>query len=169
MSDREFGEQPVEHGLAQIRRRFGNFEDRADVLFDGKAAEYRRLLRQITDAEPGAAIHRKLGDIAPIEADRPGIGSNQTGDDVETGRLSSTVRTEQADDFAALHRYVYVAQYRAPFEALAEALPEKPTVVGDQPRPALGAGLLHPRPIPLAGTSHGLCAPLRGAPLGATD
>ena len=40
MGDRELGEQSIEHGLAQIGRRLGNFEDRADVLFDSEAAKY---------------------------------------------------------------------------------------------------------------------------------
>ena len=140
MGDRELGQQCIEHRLAQIRRRLGDLEDRADVLLDGEAAKYRGLLRQIADAEPGAAIHRKIGDVAPVEADRPGIGGNQTGDDVKAGGLSRAVRAEQADDLAALHGDVDVAQHRPPLEALAQTLPEQTAVVGDQPRPALGCG-----------------------------
>src|ERR1700720_5040667 len=91
MGYRELGEQSVEHGLAQIGRRLGNFEDRADVLFDSEAAKYRGLLREITDAKPGAPVHRKIGDVTAVQADRTGVGGNQTGDDVKAGGLSRAV------------------------------------------------------------------------------
>src|SRR5260370_39871165 len=91
VGDRELGEQSIEHGLAQIGRRLRNFEDGADILLDSEAAKYRGLLRQITDAEPGAPIHWKIGDVTAVEADRPGVGGYQTGDDVKTGRFSRAV------------------------------------------------------------------------------
>ena len=155
--------------LAQIGRRLGNFEDRADVLFDSEAAKYRGFLRQITDAEPGAPVHRQIGDVTAVEADRPGVGGDQTGDDVKAGGLSRAVGAEQADDFAALHGDVDVAQYRPPLEAFAQTLSEETAVVGDQPRPAprcskVGGCLLGPWPVPFAAPAHGFGALPRGAP-----
>ena len=52
-------------------RGFDDFEHRADILFDREAAKDRGFLRQIADAEPGALIHRQLGDVVAVELDAP--------------------------------------------------------------------------------------------------
>src|SRR5438045_1826652 len=88
----------------------------------------------------------------------------RAGDDVKTGGLSRTVGAEQADDFAALHGDVDVAQHRAPLEAFAQALSEETAVVGDQPWPAprcskIGGCLLGPWPVPFAAPVPGFGAP----------
>ena len=140
MRDRELGHQRIEHRLAHFRRGLGDLENRADILLDGKPAKDRGLLRQIADAEASAAIHRQIGDVAPIEADNPGIGGDQPGDDVKAGRLAGAVGPEQTDHLAALHRDVDVAQHRPPLEALAEPVPEQAAVVGDEPRPPTVGG-----------------------------
>src|SRR5690242_8303250 len=129
MSDRKFGEQTVERGFAQIRRRLGDLEDRANVLLDGEAAEYRSFLRQVTNAEPGPAVHRKIGYVAPIEVDRPGLGCDETGDNIKARGLSRAVRTQQADNLAALNRDADIAQDRASFEALAQTASEEAAIV----------------------------------------
>ena len=66
-----------------------------------EAAEDRGFLRQIADAEPGALIHRQLGDVVAVEFDGAAIGLDQPGDHVEHGGLAGAVRAEQADRLAA--------------------------------------------------------------------
>src|SRR5262249_41825305 len=99
------------------------------------AAEDRGLLRQIADAEPGAPIHRQLGDVGAVEIDLADIGRDQAGDDVEAGGLAGAVRAEQSDRLAALDRHIDVAQHRPLAEALAEIGGAQPDIVGDEPRP----------------------------------
>ena len=79
-----------------------------DVLFHAQAPEHRVLLRQVRDAEPGAAVDRQVGEIALVEVDAAGVDRNQPDDHVEAGRLAGAVRAEQADHFAArnLQRHV---------------------------------------------------------------
>src|SRR5436190_5931406 len=134
MADREFRQQRVAHGLAGLRLRLGDLEDGPDVLFYGQTPKDRRFLRQITDAEAVAAIHRQLCDVLPVQLHRPGIGRDQAGNDVKTGSLAGAVRAEQADHLAALNRDADVAQYRAALEALAEPIADQAVIVGDQPR-----------------------------------
>src|SRR6516162_1433652 len=135
MRYREFRHQCSEHRFPQIRRGLGNLEDRADVLLDGKASKNRGLLRQIADAEAGTPVHRKVGDVAPVQADNPGVGGNEAGDNVEAGGFSGTVRPEQPDRFTSLHGDVDVPQYRPPLETLAQPPPAQTLIVGDEPRP----------------------------------
>src|SRR5712691_363833 len=142
MRDRELGHQRIEHRLAQIRCRLRNLEYCTDVLLDSETAKYRSLLREVADAESRPPVHRKIRDVAPIQADHPGIGGNEPGYDVEARRFSRAVRPEQANHFASLHRDVDVAQHRPSFEALAQSLPDQTAIVGDQPRPPLDPG--HP-------------------------
>ncbi len=132
--DREFGEQRVDRRLARLGLGLGHFEHGAEVLLDGQAAEDRRLLRQIADAEPGAAIHRQIGDVLAVERDGADIGPDQAGDDVEAGGLAGAVGAEQPDRLAALHRDVDRAQHRPPPEALAEIEGGEAAIVGDEPR-----------------------------------
>ena len=43
----------------------------ADILFGGQAAEDRGFLRQIADAQAGAAVHGQAGDVMAVDLDRP--------------------------------------------------------------------------------------------------
>jgi len=108
------------------------------------SAEDRCLLRQIADAEARPAIHRQIGDVLPVELDRPGIGGDEAGDDVEAGGLAGAVGAEQTDDLAALHRHADVAQHRAALEALAEAVATRPRLSATRRGPSPGPGLTIP-------------------------
>ncbi len=99
--DVEFLQQRVEIGLAPAAVGLHHLEHRADVVLDIEAAEDRRFLRQIADAEPGALIHRQVGDVVAVELDDAAVGLDQPGDHVERGGLAGAVRSEQADRLAA--------------------------------------------------------------------
>ena len=64
--------------------------------------EDRSLLSKIADTLLGASEHRKPGDIFVIKEDLAGIRDHQSGHHIKACRLSSSVRTEKADDLALL-------------------------------------------------------------------
>ena len=82
-------------------RGLDDLQHRADILLHGEAAEDRGFLRQIADAEPGALIHRQLGDVVAVEFDGAAIGLDQAGDHVEHRGLAGAVRAEQTHRLAA--------------------------------------------------------------------
>ena len=55
----EFLEQPSSSSRALSLVGLGHFQHRANIVLDAQAAENRRLLRQIADAEPRPTIHRQ--------------------------------------------------------------------------------------------------------------
>src|SRR6266516_3043234 len=69
----------ISHRLAQIRRRLGDLQNSPNILLDGEPAKDRGFLRQVADAETGAAIHRKIGDITAVQAHYSGIGADEPG------------------------------------------------------------------------------------------
>jgi len=85
------------------------------------AAEDRRLLRQVSDAQPRAPVHRKPRDVGTVDLDRAGVGRDQAGDHVEAGRLARAVRPQQAHDLAALQRQADVAHHGAAVIGLGNA------------------------------------------------
>src|SRR5262245_46238098 len=98
----KFVEQLFEASFtAGFRRALPKFQNCEDVVCDAEFAKYARLLRQITDAEPRAFVHRHVRDRFIFEFDDALIGFDQSNDHVEAGRLAGTVRAEQADDLAA--------------------------------------------------------------------
>src|SRR6185437_13053598 len=139
MGDRELGQERIERRLAHLVHGLDDLENGADVVLDGEAAEDRGLLRQVADAETGAPVHRQIGDVVPVEADRADIGGDEPGDDIEAGRLAGAVRTEQPDRLAALHGDADVAQHRTLAKALAEAGGDEAGIVGDEARDLIGA------------------------------
>ncbi len=82
-------------------RGFDHLQHRADILLHRETAKDRGFLRQITDPEPGALIHRQLGDVVAIEFDGAAIGLDQAGDHVEHRGLAGAVRAQQTDRLAA--------------------------------------------------------------------
>jgi hypothetical protein len=55
----ELVEQRIEVVLrARLRLFLDHFQNGADVVLDRQAAKDRGFLRQVADAEPGAAVHR---------------------------------------------------------------------------------------------------------------
>src|ERR1700722_6907511 len=123
--DVEFLEQRVEIVLAPLGVGLDHFEHGADVLLDTETAKDRGLLRQIADAEPGALIHRQLGDVAAVEFDAALVGFDQAGGHVEHGGLAGAVRAEQADGFAFAHIEADAFDHHAADEALLDAVDRK--------------------------------------------
>src|SRR5208282_5071575 len=163
MGYRELGHQRLKPRRTRLRHRLGDLEDRSNVLLDRETSEDRCLLRQVADAEPGTTIHREIRDVATIEADEPGIGRDQPGYDVKTGRFARAVGPEQPYCLTALHRHVDVAQHRPALEALSEPVAHQATIVGHEPRLHFGGGSVRARSR--RGRCHGFCAlPPRGKP-----
>src|SRR6202030_3124273 len=100
-------------------------EHGADVVLDIEAAEDRGFLRQIADAEPGALVHRQLGDVAAVELDAALVGFDQPGRHVEHGGLAGAVRAEETDGFALAHIEADAFDHHAADEALLDAMDRK--------------------------------------------
>src|SRR5690606_12154866 len=135
VGDGELREQIVERCLPNRRILLRNLEYRPDIPFDGEAAEDRRLLRQIADAEACPAIHRQIRDVVAVQADSAVVCRDQAGDDVEAGRLAGAVRPEEADDLTAIDRDSDPPEHRALAIALADVLRHQTFVVSDQAWP----------------------------------
>ena len=103
-------------------RGLDDLQHRADVLLDGEAAKDRGFLRQIADAEPGALIHRQLGDVVAVELDGAAVGLDQAGDHVEHRGLAGAVRPEQTHRLAAADIDADAAHDLAGAEALFHAM-----------------------------------------------
>ena len=71
----ELLEQRVEVGLAAAAVGLHHLEHRADIVLDIEAAEDRRFLRQIADAEAGALVHRQMRDVVAVEFDDAAVAS----------------------------------------------------------------------------------------------
>ena len=69
MDDIELLQQAVEFGFAAPPVRLDHFQHGADILLHVQAAKDRGFLRQVTDAEPGALVHRQGGDVVTVELD----------------------------------------------------------------------------------------------------
>ena len=100
--DSELAEQLLQPRRGARAVGLGHLEHRDDILLDRHAAENRRLLRQIAEAEDRPAVHRQLGDVLAVEEDPAAVGLHQAHHRIEAGGLAGAVRPEQADDFAAM-------------------------------------------------------------------
>ena len=94
----EFVEQ-----LLQFVRPFGpvevgHLEYGGDIVLYGQLTEYGGLLRQVTDAPLGAAVHGQVGDVVVVEVHPPLVGLDETDGHVEGGGLTGAVGAQQADD-----------------------------------------------------------------------
>ena len=85
---------------AQLRPRFENCHD---VVPHRQVAKYRRFLRKIAEAGPGADVDRTVREIGLVEVHGAGIAGDEADDHVEAGRLARSVRPEQPDDLSAAH------------------------------------------------------------------
>jgi hypothetical protein len=112
MGDVELAEQLLEPLAPHRLVGLGHLEHRHDVLGDGEAAEDRRLLRQIAEAEDRAAVHGQAGNVLAVEQDAAAVGLHQAHDRIEAGRLAGAVGAEQADHLAALDSERDVLQHR---------------------------------------------------------
>ena len=132
--------------LRRVRDVLHHFKNRADVVLDVEAAEYRWLLRQIADSQARPPVHRQRGDVAAVEGDAAFVRRQQPGDHVETGGLAGAVRAEQPHHLAALQREADTADHRPVAVALAEIDREQAAAARSRAR-TLGVALSSsPRP-----------------------
>ena len=125
MRDVEFLEQRIEAALALLAALFDHFEHGADVVFDRQAAEDRGFLRQIADAEAGAAVHRHRRHVETVDLDLALVDRHQPGDHVEAGGLAGAVGAEQSDRLAGADAERHAVHHLSALVALGQA-------VGDQ-------------------------------------
>ena len=97
MLDAQFVQQAV-GALLNIRlaERFARgvalqLEYGAHIFFDREFAKYRGLLRQVTQAEPGAAVNRHALDSLSVDADLPGVSAHQADDHVKRSGFAGAV------------------------------------------------------------------------------
>src|SRR3954447_5190256 len=75
-----------------------------EVLAHGHALEAVPSLRRLRDPEPDDVLRSRLGDLLAVEADRALARRRQPGDRAERRGLARSVRADQGDDLALLHR-----------------------------------------------------------------
>jgi hypothetical protein len=70
-------------------------------------AEDRSLLGKIADSHLGTLVHRETGDLLIIKEYLAGVRNDESGDHIEAGSLSCTVRSEKSYDLSLLdfHRH----------------------------------------------------------------
>ena len=66
-------------------------EHGAHVFFNREFAKYRGLLRQVAQAEPGAAVNWHALDRLAVDADLPGVGAHQADDHVKRSGFAGAV------------------------------------------------------------------------------
>src|SRR5262249_55606798 len=92
------------------------------VLEDREAPERAWDLEGPTDTRVGDVVRRLTADLLPLEADRPAIRSQGSGQHVEDRALAGSVRADQAKDLTLLDRERHVVHGREAAEALGQAL-----------------------------------------------
>ena len=102
MRDGELLQQFVQARLPVRGIAVDDLQRHADILADTEAAEDRRFLRQIADAQPCPPVHRHRRDVGAVQQDLALIRFDQAADDIEAGGLSRAVGSQQTHDFAAL-------------------------------------------------------------------
>jgi hypothetical protein len=78
-------------------------EGEADVVEDREVGEEGMALRNVAEhgvAETGLLGFRKRMEVASIEEDGAGVGSEETGEEVDEGGLARTGAAHEGDEFA---------------------------------------------------------------------
>src|ERR1700733_13859821 len=95
-------------------------ENGHDIARHRHAPKHRWFLREVAEAELGAAVHRQAPNIAVVEEDLAMLAARQADDHVKGGGLAGTVRTQQADHLAAFDLERDILEDRAGFVAFGE-------------------------------------------------
>lgn len=109
---------------------FSHLEDGTDIVFHRKLAEHGRLLREITDAVLGTAVHRILGDVHVVDVYLPLVGDDKAGGHVECGGFAGAVRAQQAHNLSLCHINGHMIDHGALAVFLHEVLGTEHHVVG---------------------------------------
>ncbi len=97
-------------------------QHRLHVLADRQAPEDGGLLRQVGKAEPGAAVHRHVGEPRVVQVELAAVHRHQADHHVEAGGLARTVGPEQPDHLAAADPKGNVFHHDARAIALLQAI-----------------------------------------------
>ncbi len=73
-----------------------------DVLPNRERAEEPQILERPDQALAGQPVGRNTGEVLPVDFELSGRRSDDTGQDVDEGRLARTIRSDDADHLAAL-------------------------------------------------------------------
>src|SRR5262249_10149965 len=96
LQSRQRSEDVVQHVIAEARAGGRH----AHVVEYRQAGEDLATLRHVAEAQSGAAIRRRLRDLAAGEADPAGGGGQLADDGSEQGRLAHAVVAQDADELA---------------------------------------------------------------------
>src|SRR5690242_9418884 len=118
MGDMEIVQQTVQMVLHLSIRIIFQLKYGANVVGYGKTPENRGFLRQITQPEPRALMHRHLTQVALIQVYGASIQWNQSHHHVKAGRFSRPVGTKKADYFSAVHSQRHILHHGAGLVAL---------------------------------------------------
>ena len=102
--EKEFQSGPL-LGLAELH----HLKHGQDVFLDGQLTKNRRLLGEITQANPRSLEQRKTCDLYSLQENASSQRLDNSHDHIEGRRFSGAVGTEQAHDFAAPQTYTHVA------------------------------------------------------------
>src|SRR5271165_5015589 len=91
------------------------------IFSDRHGAEGRRDLERAADAEPPDLARRQGNDAAAGKADIPVVGPHLSVDDVEAGRLTRAVGTDQREEFALADIEADIVERAHAAECLAQA------------------------------------------------
>ena len=80
----------------------GHLHHRHNVVLNCHMAEHRSLLCKVAHTLLRALEHRELCNVLIIKEDLTVIWNDKSGDHIEAGRLSGTVRTEEAHNLSLL-------------------------------------------------------------------
>ena len=94
-----------------FRELLGHLHNGHYIVFHGHMSEHGSLLCEIADSHLGTLVHRKTGDLLIVKEYLSRIRHNKSGNHIEAGSLSGTVRTEEAYDLSLIHLHRYPFHY----------------------------------------------------------
>ena len=91
-----------------------------DVLQHGLLLQRTRVLEQHGDAGPGDAVRRPAADAGAVEPHVARVGAVDAHHQAHHGRLAGPVRSDEAEDFAAIDAEIDIIDGRQTAEAFAQ-------------------------------------------------
>ena len=94
------------------------FQDCHDIVFHCQVSEDGRVLRQITQSQPGAGEDRQAGQILIIDVDIALVCIDQAYNHVKTGGFASAIGSQKAYDLAAVDGQRHISDHLSAFVGL---------------------------------------------------
>jgi len=95
---------PSRHALLLVQITTG-LQYGHDIVANRQFAEYRGFLWQVANTATRPLMHRKRGNLLPIERDLSAVGWDNPDYHVKAGGFSRAVGPEQTDNLAAIDRH----------------------------------------------------------------